>query len=437
MNELSSNEPGSERASTVTSPTMASKEAPLPLQRVGPGFILAYAIAYFGAWIALLTPVIVALAIRIQQLDPVGKVGDIALITGVGAVFGFLSSPFFGKLSDRTTSRLGMRRPWLIAGVIGTAIGLLIVAFAQTIPIILLGWCVTNVAFWALAGVLVAVLPDQVPDEQRGLVSGILGMCQQLATIGGVFVAQLVGGSTFWMFMLPAVVALVTVLVFTLVLKDRTLDPSRRSPYNFGEFLRSFWVNPVRYPDFGWAWLSRFLLFLALATLLDFQVYYLIDHLHQAPTAVVGLVLIATLIQTVCVVLSSNLSGVLSDRAQRRKIFVMAAALIYAVGLLIVAFTMSFTIFVIAVAIVGIGQGAYLAVDLALGSEVLPEHGREAAKDMGVFFIANALPPTIAPAIALIFLGIGRGNNYTALFIAAAVYALLGALAIQPVKGVR
>ncbi len=394
MNELSSNEPGSERASTVTSPTMASKEAPLPLQRVGPGFILAYAIAYFGAWIALLTPVIVALAIRIQQLDPVGKVGDIALITGVGAVFGFLSSPFFGKLSDRTTSRLGMRRPWLIAGVIGTAIGLLIVAFAQTLPIILLGWCVTNVAFWALAGVLVAVLPDQVPDEQRGLVSGILGMCQQLATIGGVFVAQLVGGSTFWMFMLPAVVALVTVLVFTLVLKDRTLDPSRRSPYNFGEFLRSFWVNPVRYPDFGWAWLSRFLLFLALATLLDFQVYYLIDHLHQAPTAVVGLVLIATLIQTVCVVLSSNLSGVLSDRAQRRKIFVMAAALIYAVGLLIVAFTMSFTIFVIAVAIVGIGQGAYLAVDLALGSEVLPEHGREAAKDMGVFFIANALPPT-------------------------------------------
>lgn len=363
MDELLSNESGSERVSTVTSPTMTSKEAVLPLRRVGPGFILAYAIAYFGAWMAFLTPIVVALAIRIQQIDPVGKVSDIALITGVGAVFGFLSSPFFGKLSDRTTSRLGMRRPWLIAGVIGTAIGLLIVATAQTIPMVLLGWCVTNVVFWALAGVLVAVLPDQVPDEQRGLVSGILGMCQQLAIIGGVFLAQLVAGSTFWMFMLPAVIALVTV--------------------------------------------------------------------------VVGLVLIATMIQTVCVVLSSNVSGVLSDRAQRRKIFVMAAALIYAIGLLIVAFTKSFTIFIVAVAIVGIGQGAYVAVDLALGSEVLPEHGREAAKDMAVFNCAAALPPTIAPAIALIFLGIGGGNNYTALFIAAAGYALLGALAIQPVKGVR
>jgi MFS family permease len=437
MSELFSNEPASERVSTVTSPTMTSQEAALPLQRVGPGFILTYAIAYFGAWIAFLTPIVVALAIRIQQIDPVGKVGDIALITGVGAVFGFFSSPFFGKLSDRTTSRLGMRRPWLIAGVIGTAIGLLIVATAQTIPMVLLGWCITNVVFWALAGVLVAVLRDQVPEEQRGLVSGILGMCQQIAIIGGVFLAQLVAGSTFWMFMLPAVIALITILVFTLVLKDRTLDPSQRPPYSLREFLRSFWVNPVRYPDFGWAYLSRFLLFLALATLLDFQVYYLIDHLHQAPTVVVGLVLIATVIQTVCVVLSSNVSGVLSDRAQRRKIFVMVAAVIYAIGLLTVAFTKSFTIFVVAVAIVGIGQGAYVAVDLALGSEVLPEHGREAAKDMAVFNCAAALPPTIAPAIALIFLGIGGGNNYTALFIAAAGFALFGALAIQPVKGVR
>jgi hypothetical protein len=81
MSELSSNEPGSgERASTVTSPTMASQEAPLPLQRVGPGFILAYAFAYFGAWIALLAPVVVTLALRVQQLDPVGKVAAIALV---------------------------------------------------------------------------------------------------------------------------------------------------------------------------------------------------------------------------------------------------------------------------------------------------------------------------------------------------------------------
>ena len=109
MSELFSSESGSERVSIGTVPTMTSQEAAFPLRRVGPGFILAYVIAYFGAWIAFLTPIVVALAIRIQQIDPAGKVGDIALITGVGAVFGFFSSPFFGKMSDRTASRCGLR----------------------------------------------------------------------------------------------------------------------------------------------------------------------------------------------------------------------------------------------------------------------------------------------------------------------------------------
>ena len=73
----------------------------------------------------------------------------------------------------------------------------------------------------------------------------------------------------------------------------------------------------------------------------------------------------------------------------------------------------------------------------ALAAAVLPEGGKEAAKDLGVLNIANALPQSIAPAIAPIFLAIGGGGNYTALFIAAAVFALFGALSIQPVKGVR
>jgi hypothetical protein len=68
---------------------------------------------------------------------------------------------------------------------------------------------------------------------------------------------------------------------------------------------------------------------------------------------------------------------------------------------------------------------------------VLPEGGKEAAKDLGVLNIANALPQSLAPAIAPIFLAIGGGNNYTALFTAAAIFALLGALAIQRIKGVR
>jgi hypothetical protein len=77
-------------------------------------------------------------------------------------------------------------------------------------------------------------------------------------------------------------------------------------------------------------------------------------------------------------------------------------------------------------------------VDLALVTDVLPDKEGAAAKDMGVFNIANALPQSLAPAAAPLFLAIGGdGSNYTALFIAAAIAAALGALTVIPIKKVR
>ena len=80
-------------------------------------------------------------------------------------------------------------------------------------------------------------------------------------------------------------------------------------------------------------------------------------------------------------------------------------------------------------AITGIGQGAYLAVDLELVTD--------AAKDLGVFNIANALPQSIAPAVAPLFLAVGGPNNYVSLFVAAALFAGIGRSRSPPVRSVR
>src|SRR2546421_1578468 len=109
---------------TATSPERVSAEAPAPTRRVGPVFIAAYAAAYFGTWMALLTPIIVALPLRIAQIDAKGEAGDLSLILGIGAIFALVANPLFGKLSDRTRSPLGMRRPWVVGGVITGTIGL-------------------------------------------------------------------------------------------------------------------------------------------------------------------------------------------------------------------------------------------------------------------------------------------------------------------------
>src|SRR5258708_35159442 len=287
-----------------------SEEVPTRVSRVGLGFISAYAAAYFGSWIAILTPVIVTLALRIQQINPAGKAASLSLVLGIGAIFALVANPFFGKLSDRTRSRFGMRRPWLIAGVTSGTIGLLIIAFAPNILLVLVGWCIAQAGFNALLAVVGALLPDQVPEEQRGLVSGVLGMCQSLAIVAGAVLCEQRVCLACWVFLEPALVALLTVLILVFVLHDRTLARDQQlPPYGIGEFLRSFWVNPLRYPDFGWNWLGRFLFIMGAATLITYQVFYLIDHLHMNPLNVAQLAFLSILVNTIFLVPSSYLGG--------------------------------------------------------------------------------------------------------------------------------
>lgn len=408
------------------------------IKRVGPGFITVYALAYVAMWMALLAPVIVTLALRVQELvGPDAAPASQSLVLGVGALLALFGNPFFGRLSDRTTSRLGMRRPWLLFGAFGGLLSLVVVAVAPSIPVLLLGWCAAQLCYNALLASITAILPDQVPLEQRGVVSGILGMGLPLGTVLGAFVVQAVAGNLLLMFVLPAVITVVAVLVLVVVLKDRRLERSERPTYSARDFASSFWVNPRRHRDFGWAWLSRFLLFMGLSTLLTYQAFYLLNKLGEPTASVPQLIFLSTLVQCAMMVVSSLVAGKLSDRIGRRKVFVFTAAVIYGLGLAVIALAGSLPLFLVGMAVTGIGQGAYLAVDLALVTDVLPNKETDAAKDLGVFNIANALPQSIAPAIAPLFLAIGGPNNYVSLFVAAALFAAVGAFAISPVRKVR
>ena len=79
----------------------------------------------------------------------------------------------------------GMRRPWMIIGLVGGSLGVLVVAVAPNIAVVLVGWCIAQLFLNALLAAQVAVLPDQVPVDQRGLVAGVLGVCLPVASVGG------------------------------------------------------------------------------------------------------------------------------------------------------------------------------------------------------------------------------------------------------------
>lgn len=407
-----------------------------PTSRVGWGFILIYALAYAGTWLALLTPVLVTIAMRVRQLAPANVADNLSLVLGVGAIFALIGNPLFGRLSDRTTSRFGMRKPWLAGGVLIGCAALWLIASADTIAWVLVGWCLAQLAFNAVLAAIVAVLPDQVPLQQRGTVAGVLGICMPVGQVAGTFLVQAVSSSMVLSFMLPAAVGAITVLALALALPDRRQATSRLPPLNLSEFIRCYWVSPLQHPDFAWAWLSRFLLVMGTAFLNTYQPLYLTDELGFDSSAVPALIFKATLVQAIMIVVVSVVSGQLSDVFQRRKIFVIAGAAIYGAGLWVIAGTHSYTVFLLGMAITGIGHGVFFAVDFALVTEVLPNRLRDAGKDLGILNVANALPQSVAPAIGPMILAAG-GGNYTWVFVAAGTIALLGSFAIMPLRGVR
>ena len=215
----------------------------------------------------------------------------------------------------------------------------------------------------------------------------------------------------------------------------RRLARADRPAWSLRELASTFYVNPRRSPDFAWAFASRFMFVLAYAFLATYQAYYLLEELGSAEADVPRQIFLGTLVQSAVVVAASLVGGRLSDRTGRRKLFVLSASAVYGLAMFILAIASDFNGFLVGMAVGGLGFGVYTAVDLALVVDVLPDKDN-AAKDLGVLNIAGALPFSVAPAIAPAILALGNGS-YGVLFAVAGVWALLGAVAILPVKGVR
>ena len=266
-------------------------------------------------------------------------------------------------------------------------------------------------------------------------VPGVLAVCLPIASVSGTFLVQLFAGNQLAMFLVPCAVGGFFILLFALTLEDRHLAPADKAAWSLRELASSFYVNPRTSPDFAWAFVSRFLLLMAYAFLTTYQAYYLLDQIGSAEDSVPRQIFLGTLVQSAVVVVVSPLSGRLSDRTGRRKVFVLTASVVYGLAMFVIALASGFNGFLVGMAVAGLGFGMYMAVDLALVADVLPNRAT-AAKDLGVFNLAGALPFSIAPALAPAVLAIG-GGSYAVLYAVAGVCAVAGAAAILPVKRVR
>jgi MFS family permease len=123
--------PPSEHTTSSTGLDRLEQPTAAEARRVGWGFISLYTLAFISTSLLFLAPLLVTLALKVNSLVGIDQApSSLAVVTGTGALLAMVGNPFFGKLSDRTASRLGMRRPWMVAGLLGGSVGILMVALA-------------------------------------------------------------------------------------------------------------------------------------------------------------------------------------------------------------------------------------------------------------------------------------------------------------------
>src|SRR5512142_224503 len=150
-------------------------------------FVAIYAFAYAALWLALLTPATITLALRVRQIVPGDAARPASLVLFAGALAALVSNPLFGALSDRTRSRFGRRKPYLVVGGVVGFGALALIGVARSVAAVLVGWCVAQLAYNAVLAALVAIVADRIPASRRGTVVGILGMCMPVGQISGTF----------------------------------------------------------------------------------------------------------------------------------------------------------------------------------------------------------------------------------------------------------
>jgi MFS family permease len=413
-----------------TAPDSTADEA----TRTPKGYVLRATLANWGFWTALMTPALVTLAVRVAQVAGSDYQAVYSMVLTVGATVALFGNPLWGRLSDRTRSRFGRRKPWIAAGVAVGVIGIAILAFVPTVWSMVFGWALAQAGFNAAIAAMMATIPDQVPAADRGRASGAFGAAVTGGILTGSAIAAITGNTTL-MFMLPAALAIVLAAQFVLWFKDSS-PAEAPDRFSFKQFWSTFVFNPRRHPDFGWAWLSKFLVMFGAFAPAGYMVYFVAFRLDLSAGAagalVGGIFVLGYAVQTVL----SLAGGWVSDKIGRRKPLVVLSALLVAGGLALMATATGLPSIIAAQVVLSVGGGLFYAVDTAMVTQVLPNPD-EAAKDLGVANIANTLPQSILPLAAPFVLAVGGGSNYTLLFGITAVVALVGAVSVLRIKGLR
>jgi len=361
------------------------------------GFIVLYALAYAGLFVSFIPFVSVLLPLKVTAVaDGENRVALLSAAALGGAAVASVANLIFGALSDRTYRKRGTRRPWILAGL-----GLLILAYAlfhfsSDGTSMLVAVALLQIAINMMFAPVGAIMADEVPDAQKGLVAGLMGAAHPFSSLVAVGVTLHGLGTEGTRY------ALLCALIAALVLPLLLFISERRAP--FPEPPAGLRVR--RRANFARIWIARMFVQIAGNGLSTYGLFYFLAVLgqkvpdkHHAEAASEGVAVIFAVI-TIIALLLTVAAGRLSDVAMRRKPFLAAAALAMAAGLAIMAAAPNWAVAALGYGAAMSGMSVFLATQSALAMQLLPSP-RHRGRDLGILNLTNTLPAMVAPLLAL------------------------------------
>ena len=402
--------------------------------RVGARYIWFLLLAVFGVNVALVAPIGLSLSLRVQELAP-NNVEYLGVVLSVTSIVGLFTPSLFGMWSDRTRSRWGRRRPFALVGGLAGFSGLLVMAAAPNLVLLTVGWIVASIGFSTTINSVLMSQADRLPEAQRGKVAGLSGFITMLSSVVGVGLAAPFAGNNFLLFLVPGGVGLLLVLLWVFFVPEASsLDAEVRAKLGLRGTLKGLVFNPKQHPDFAWNWLGRVLFQTGVSFATAFTTLFFASRL--SPTGqvadITGFITMLALIGVIASAGGAFASGFLSDKFQRRRIFVLIAGIMFTAGALTMAFGGSNPVLlVIGSVVTSTGLGIFATVDQAIILDILPVE--DAGRFIGINGYSTALAQAIAPALAvpLLLIGVtGTDKNYGLLLVVAGVISMIGGLIV-------
>jgi MFS family permease len=458
----------------------------------------------------ILTPILMP-ALVLMFMPAEMKNTYLANVRVIGLSVAMMFQPIAGMLSDRSTAKMGRRRPFIIWGAILNVIFLFIIGSSPsfmdansklilgvtaaylvlTIGTILMQFS-SNLGQAAVQG----LMPDVVPENQRGRSSGYKSLLELLpAALVALFIGGMVDKGLIWP-VIGIIMAgfIITMLITVIFVKEEPLkqkstgkvvEPILRiialTAIFVGVTRAAIWLvsssgklltnagvtlntqiilvglaglvamagsivfgvyfgaqvgigkDARQHMSFIWWVINRLLFLAAVGSIQGFALYFLRDVMHDPKPATTTSILMAAV--AVFLMLSAVVGVYISDRVGKKRL-VAIAAVIAAIGAVLLLFARSLPLLIISGAIIGIGTGLFFAANWALGTKLVPP--AEAGKYLGISNLAGAGAGIVGAGIggpmADSFNALQPGLGYLVIFAIYAGLFLISILTLSKVK---